>query len=371
MENQSPFQLKNIYTTSLLADYAQLLQKTWKPFAVQDFLAAVFDEGWKNLELKERTRHISEQLRRHLPPDYPRSLEILVETIQKLLTTSGEKMVFEHGFVPDFVERFGLEDPDVSISAMETITRWSSAEFAVRPFLLRYPERMFGQMLVWSEHESAMVRRLSSEGFRPRLPWGMGVPVLKKDPAPILPVLEKLKQDPAETVRRSVANNLNDISKDHPDLVLQIAGRWLGKSAETDWIVRHACRSLLKKGDATALAHFGFEKGLEGIEIRHFSFSKMVNIGGQLDFSFTLKNTSTTPANIRLEYAIDFITSTGKISRKVFKIKELAIMPTAETPISKKQSFKDFTTRKHFAGRHQLAILVNGKVLTEGDFEVR
>src|SRR5690606_9125355 len=101
-------------------------------------------------------------------------------------------------------------------------------------------ERMFAQMLDWSGHESAMVRRLSSEGFRPRLPWGMGVPVLKKDPSPILPVLEKLKNDPAETVRRSVANNLNDISKDHPGLVLQIAGRWLGKLPETDWIVRHA-----------------------------------------------------------------------------------------------------------------------------------
>lgn len=370
MENQPPFQLKNIYNTQVLGDYAELVQKTWKPFPVQDFLKNVFDENWIKLELKERTRHISDQLRRHLPQDYKEATQILTETVRRMLAQSGEKMVFEHGFIPDFVERFGTDEPDVSIPAMETITRWTSAEFAVRPFLLKHPERMFQQMLDWSGHESAMVRRLSSEGFRPRLPWGMGVPVLKKDPSPILPVLEKLKNDPAETVRRSVANNLNDISKDHPGLVLQIAGRWLGKSPETDWIVRHACRSLLKKGDATALAHFGFEKELSGIAIGDFSFSEKVRLGGQLDFSFSVKNTSETPANIRLEYAIDFITSTGKISRKVFKIKELEIISAAEIPISKKQSFKDFTTRKHFAGSHQLAILVNGKVLTEGSFEV-
>src|SRR5690606_12733236 len=192
-------------------------------FPVQDFLKSVFDKNWIKLELKERTRHISDQLRRHLPQNYKEATQILMETVRRMLAQSGEKMVFEHGFIPDFVERFGTDEPDVSIPAMETITRWTSAEFAVRPFLLKHPERMFAQMLDWSGHESAMVRRLSSEGFRPRLPWGMGVPVLKKDPSPILPVLEKLKNDPAETVRRSVANNLNDISKDHPGLVLQIA----------------------------------------------------------------------------------------------------------------------------------------------------
>jgi len=229
---------------------------------------------------------------------------------------------------------------------------------------------MCAQMLVWSKHPSALVRRLSSEGIRPRLPWGMGVPMLKRDPSPILPILENLKNDPAETVRRSVANNLNDIAKDHPELVLYIAGRWLGQSAETDWIVRHACRGLLKKGNAAALTHFGFQKGLDGIEISNFKVTDKVAIGGRLDFSFSVKNTAPAPAQIRLEYGIDYQTLSGKISSKIFKIKELTLKSGQVENITRHQRFQDFTTRKHYAGSHTLRILVNGAARTEQEFTV-
>jgi hypothetical protein len=198
----------------------------------------------------------------------------------------------------------------------------------------------------------------------------MGVPALKRDPSPILPILEKLKNDPAETVRRSVANNLNDIAKDHPDLVLGIAGRWLGQSAETDWIVRHACRGLLKKGNAEALAHFGFRQEVEGIEITGLQFSPRVRVGERLDFSFAVHNNGKASAPVRLEYGIDYQTLSGKISTKVFKIKEMELKAGQSEVIARSQRFEDFTTRKHYPGQHRLRIIVNGKAMAEGEFAV-
>lgn len=193
----------------------------------------------------------------------------------------------------------------------------------------------------------------------------------KKDPSPILPILENLKNDPAETVRRSVANNLNDIAKDHPELVLSMADHWLGQSAETDWIVRHACRGFVEKGQCCGAGAFWFSKRADGIEISSFQVSEQVSIGGRLDFSFEIKSTGPEPARIRLEYGIDYQTLSGKTSVKVFKIKELSLGSGQTDAVIRHQRFQDFTTRKHFAGAHKLRILVNGVEKAVQEFEVR
>ncbi|MDX1910854.1 MAG: DNA alkylation repair protein [Saprospiraceae bacterium] len=352
--------LKNMFSRSLVEPFVAEVMAVWPEFPQRNFLHHVFDENWESLELKQRVRHLSLCLRRHLPAEYPAALEILVDVARRYIARQGEKLTFEYTFLPDFVENHGVEYPDHSIPALETLTRWSSAEFAVRPFLLRYPARMHAQMLEWSQHESPMVRRLSSEGIRPRLPWGMGVPMLKKDPSPILPILENLKNDPAETVRRSVANNLNDIAKDHPQLVLSIAERWLGQTAATDWVVRHACRGLLKKGNAAALAHFGFEQGVAGVEISGVRFSENVSLGGRFECSFEVKNTGTDELRLRLEYGVDYQTLSGKISTKVFNIKTLQLAPQQSESLRRHLSFQDLTTRKHYPGPHRWRILVNG-----------
>ncbi len=370
MDTTPPFQLKNIYTPAFLKNYATLVQQVWSPFPADVFLKKVFDDTWEDLALKERMRHISVCLRATLPGEFRDAAGVLVGTAAQLIAENGEKMVFEYMFLPDFIEQYGVDDPEFSISALETITRCTSAEFGVRPFLLKYPDLMYPQMMQWASHPSFCVRRLASEGFRPRLPWGMGIPVLKKDPSPILPVLHLLKNDPTETVRRSVANNLNDISKDHPDVVLNIAGEWKGTHPDTDWIVRHACRGLLKNGHPVALSLFGFEPTLSTVSVTHLQCSPEVNIGGRLDFSFTLTNEAAADTKVRLEYIIDYITSTGKNSRKIFKIKELFMLPLQSEQISKYQRFQDFTTRKHFAGQHRIGIAVNGQVLQEAFFQV-
>jgi 3-methyladenine DNA glycosylase AlkC len=362
--------LKNIFSHPLLSPFAELVQKVWPDFPTTTFLEKVFDEHYENLELKQRTRHIAHALRACLPTAYRDALKIVCDVTQSYLDQHGEKLTFQWIFLPEFIEAHGIEDPDASISAIETVTRWSSCEFTVRPFLVKYPERMYAQMLAWSDNPSPMVRRLASEGIRPRLPWGMGVPALKRDPAPILPILEKLKNDPAETVRRSVANNLNDIAKEHPQVVLEITGRWLGQNPNTDWILRHACRGLLKKGNAQALAFFGFEKGANAIEVANLQYNPEVTIGDNLDFSFQLSNHAPKAQTLRLEYQIDYQTLSGKISSKVFKIKELELAAETTVQIERYQRFQDFTTRKHYPGAHVLRILVNGLALGEGEFFV-
>jgi 3-methyladenine DNA glycosylase AlkC len=366
-----PFKLKDIYTRELLEGFAQLLSKVWSPFPGKVFVEEVFQPQWEALELKERMRHISDSLQTTLPAEYPMAVQILVNATQALIDHHGEKMVFEYGFLPDFVERFGLDHPDVSIPTLEKMTRWTSAEFAVRPYLKHYPARMYQQMRDWAEHTSWCVRRLATEGFRPRLPWGMGIPVLKREPQLILPVLEQLKNDPSESVRRSVANNLNDISKDHPELVLEIAGKWLGDNEETDWIVRHACRGLLKKGHSSALQLFGFNPEPNNITIASLQHDAEVKIGDRFHFQFTIHNEGKADSLVRLEYAIDYQTLSGKISHKVFKISEFTLAADEEKHFAKNQRFQNFTTRQHYPGEHLISIIVNGQVMGSGRFAVK
>ena len=322
-------------------------------FDTQHFLNLVFDEQWEQKELKQRMRHITESLHRSLNRDYKDAIDILWHVAPQVGSFDG--MIF-----PDFVECYGLHDWETSIPALEHFTQYSSSEFAVRPFIIQNPEVMMQHMRRWAGHENHHVRRLSSEGCRPRLPWAMALPEFKKDPSPIFQVLEQLKEDKSLYVRKSVANNLNDISKDHPERVLQTAAQWLGKHQHTDWIVKQACRTLLKQGLPEAMTLFGFEDP-NTIEIDDLaSDKKSLHIGEELQFSFTLSSKSKKTAKLRLEYAIDYVKKNGKSNRKVFQISENTYEFQKPVAISKKQSFQNFSTRKHYPGTHQLTVLVNG-----------
>ena len=192
----------------------------------------------------------------------------------------------------------------------------------------------------------------------------MGVPALKKDPSLILPILEKLKDDPEEFVRKSVANNLNDISKDHPELVLDICERWQGNSKNTDWIIKQACRTLLKHGNKRAMLLFGFANPGQ-MQIENLQFTDLSpKIGDEISFSFNLNLSTKKKQKVRLEYIVHFVKSNGKTSPKVFQMKEVVIPPGVH-PVQKKHSFANMSTRKHFAGKHTFQIVVNGEVKAE------
>lgn len=235
-----PELLKNMYNRESLYEVAVAIQSVYNSFKVDEFIKSTMDETWNNLELKARCRKISMSLGMYLPEDYKEALSILEKSV------TGFYFAF---FFPDFVEVYGQDDVnwDLSISALERNTEYWSSEFAVRAFIIKDEERMMAQMRKWSKHKSEHVRRLASEGCRPQLPWGQAISKFKKDPTPVLPILEQLKTDTSTYVQKSVANNLNDISKTHPDLVISIAKDWYGKNKSTNWIVKHGCRTLLKK----------------------------------------------------------------------------------------------------------------------------
>jgi len=290
-------------------------------------------------------------------------------SIASVLREKEKEQSYPFVFLPEYIELYGLNHFSLSMKALEDSTKLVSAEFAIRPFIVHYPGETMKYMVAWSKHPDASVRRLSSEGCRPRLPWAMGLPDFKKDPSPILPILENLKADPSEYVRRSVANNLNDIGKDHPEIALQIAKEWKGIGPETDWIIKHGCRTLLKRGHEAALNLSGFDPKAKA-SVKEFTLSGKVAIGERLEFGFTFLSREKKSTRFRLEYAIDFQTKSGKVSRKIFKLTENTFEPFEPIRILRKQSFKDLTTRKHFKGRHRLRILANGSELVGSEFFV-
>lgn len=348
------------------------IAEVYPEFDTKGFTEKIFDEKWDNLSLKERTRHITLTLKDFLPSKYPDALEVLKQVATNWIPKSQKGEDYSNTVFPDFVAVFGLEYPDISIPALAHFTELASSEFGVRPYIVHFPKRMMNTMLEWTKHENHHIRRLASEGCRPRLPWGMALTSFKKDAAPILPILEALKTDPERYVQRSVANNLNDISKDHPELALQIAERWLKEENPiTDWVVKHALRGLLKRGNTMALRLFGFGNP-EKVEISNLQMEETeIPIGDHTYFSFDLQNNSSKAAKIRLEYGIDFMKSNGKQSRKIFQISERTYEAHETATFRRKQDFKNLTTRKHYAGEHHLAILVNGEEKLKVEFELK
>ncbi len=354
--------LKDMYNPALVAKLSAACAGVDPLFNTEAFTRDVFDATWPQRELKQRMRHLTEQLQRHLSGDYAQQLA----SLYKISVGFGG---FTAILFSDFVAVFGTGQPDLSIPALAHFTMLCSSEFAVRPYLIQYPERMLAQHLSWADSDNHHLRRLASEGIRPRLPWGQDVPWIKKDPALVLPVLEKLKNDPSEYVRRSVANNLNDISKINPELVLEVARRWKGSAPETDKLLKHALRGLLKKGNAEALALFGFEEVL--YEVENFGLDKTeVRLGEKLGFEIVLRHTGKKPALYRLEYVIHYRKANGKTSPKVFQISEKMVNTGESLKIRRNHAFADLTTRKHYAGEHHLAIHLNGTAISQASFEL-
>ncbi len=334
--------------------FGKVLKEVYSEFEADKFVAAVCDANWPERELKEKMRHTTLCLHDYLPEDFGKAVEILIAIVPKV--TGFEAIV-----LPDYVEVYGLEHSNISLPALGELTKCGSSEFGIRPFLNKDLKGAMKYMLNWADSDDFKVRRFASEGCRPRLPWASGVPALKKDPSLILPILEKLKDDPEEFVRKSVANNLNDISKDHPKLVLDICERWQGKSKNTDWIIKQACRTLLKQGNKRAMLLFGFANP-ELMKVKNFQLSNTSPaIGEYISFSFDLALDIKQKQKVRIEYIVHFVKANGKTSPKVFQIKEVEMKP-GQHKISKNHTFKNMSTRKHYPGEHKFEVVINGEV---------
>ena len=336
------------------------------PAAQPDVIVSqVFDEAWPDRELKQRIRHVAVVLQKHLPGDYPDALALLLSAALEVEDLGFTAMVFN-----DFVEEYGVEYPDVSLPALEQFTKLVSAEFAIRPFIELYPDRTFGQLTAWAAGDDWRVRRLASEGSRPRLPWGRGLPSLKRDPAPILPILSMLRGDPSEDVRRSVANSLNDVSKDHPDLVVDLLASWQDGSAEIDALTKHALRTLLKKGHPGALAVLGFSSDPAiAVEVAKIEPAS-IPIGGSVELRCEIVATGPAPQRLMIDYAVEVQNVSGTGSRKVFKGKVVELAPGERTDLKRKISLQPMSTRAILPGPHFVEIQVNGLVLDRLEFSV-
>ncbi len=347
-------QLKHMFfTTESIDALAKTIHEFYPEFDMERFKELIFDENWESKELKQRMHHTSICLHQTLPPDFQDTRKIRKKAAPYV---KG----FEAMTLPDYVETYGLDRWDLSLPALGYFTRFSSSEFAIRPFLDKNPAKAMEYMMTWAQDKNPMVRRLASEGCRPRLPWAMALPKFKKDPRPILPILEKLKDDPSETVRRSVANNLNDISRDNPELVLEICEQWQGKSQHTDRIVKHACRTLLKAGNKRAMMLFGYcDPSLISIGDLELDNPKPA-MGEDIHFTFTLTADGPGKSSVRLEYAVYFMKANGKLAKKVFKITENSYAKGSHR-FKRKHGFQDMTTRKHYPGEHRISIIVNGE----------
>ncbi|WP_455672223.1 DNA alkylation repair protein [Phocaeicola sp.] len=369
---------KNIWNELFFDEFTKALKCTIDNFDEHLFLSQIIDDEWENKEFSQRGTHISATMKCFLPADYKDAIAKILELINHVKETPHWTSVkdtqfglsLEYSILAEFVELYGLDDYETSVSAIEEITQFTSCEFTVRPFIIKYPDEMMKQMLAWSKHKHWSVRRLASEGCRPRLPWSMALPNLKKDPAPIIPILENLKNDTSEIVRKSVANNLNDIAKDNPQTVIDLARKWQGESKNTDWVIKHGCRTLLKQGNQEAFELFGLNT-VKNISIQDFQIlTPRVNIGKSLEFSFKLLNDNKEKVRIRLEYGLYYQKANGSLSKKVCKISEKEYAANSITPITRKQSFRVITTRVFHLGAHQVSVIINGNESEKHDFEL-
>ncbi len=329
--------------------------------------------GLNKLELKQRIYHIIDAMHQFLPEDFNQTADLLLNI--KMHWDYGDANDPLRGFaawaVTDYVAAHGLQHPEKSLQLLEYLTSLFSSEFAVRFFILNHYELSYQKLLKWAEHDDEHIRRLASEGCRPRLPWGMRLQQFCDEPKPLIAILEKLKSDNSEYVRRSVANNLNDISKDNPQVVLKLCKQWSkGASKETQWIIKHATRTLVKDGHPEVFALLGYSNKPK-IKIDQLQVDKpKIKLGESIQFNFVLQSTAKTKQKIVIDYAIHHVKASGNTSAKVFKLKTLELTAGESITLIKVQSFKKITTRKYYSGKHKIELLVNGVSRGSVDFEL-
>ncbi len=362
---------KNKYNAEVIAIMGDHLKRVWPEFDTIGF-GNMCRDGLEALELKERIARISEALNEFLPQD---DFDFAVSIMQESLAPYGadwEQGVTGWGTLPfnHYASTYGLKHFDTSMAFFRETTSHFSAEFDIRFFLLHYPKCTLELLHKWVNDPNYHVRRLVSEGTRPRLPWAMKLQPFIDDPSPILPLLETLRDDQEGYVRRSVANNLNDIAKDHPDLVASIAKEWLkGADKNRESLVKHACRTLIKKGHKPTLEALGYGDPEVVLEVLSIKTPK-VEFGGALVFEVTLHSKSGKPQNLIIDYAIHHRKANGSALPKVFKWKNMALKANDVLSAAKKHVIKPITTRTYYNGTHSVEIFVNGVSLGKQDFEL-
>ncbi len=367
---------KEFINESLISALGRIFLRVSPEFPEEAFTAFA-TQSLDKLELKQRVLQVRDALDATLPTNFDQRCTALVASLHPSEDTDRDQIKFSDegasGFavwpLTELVSHCGLAYPEQSLAVLKEMTKRFSAEFAVRPFLAEHEVLTLKMFQAWTADENRHVRRLVSEGSRPRLPWGMRLHKFVQNPAPVMPLLEALKDDPEEYVRRSVANNLNDIAKDHPETVVNTAEEWIRDASKPrEKLLKHACRSLIKNGNSDALGIFGYSavgSAIAKIQIT----TPVVQYGGSLEFSVSL--TGLKPGgNLMIDYVVHFVKANGSTSPKVFKWVDKQAVKSPSLSAVRKHAIKPITTRKYYPGTHALEIKVNGVSLAMEEFEL-
>jgi 3-methyladenine DNA glycosylase AlkC len=370
---------KNLINAGTVRQARRHLERAWPGFDGARFedLAAT---GLDALELKARAQHLCAALEATLPERFEQAADLIEAALAPVRDDAEPDAlpVDDDGLagwvvwpLAEYVARHGQDAPQRSLAALHALTQRFTAEWAIRPFIERHPELVFDTLRRWTRDPSAHVRRLVSEGSRPRLPWGAQLKGLIADPSPTLPLLRALQDDPSDYVRRSVANHLNDIAKDHPALIAQ----WLAEHLKDATparraLLRHASRTLIKQGDRRVLKAWGLGQALKGRATLRLS-ARRVTVGDSLTIELTLRSDSPRPQKLAVDYAVHHMKANGQTTPKVFKGWALELAAHERRVLTKQHSLRPITTRRYHAGPHAVDVRVNGEVLATTRFELR
>jgi 3-methyladenine DNA glycosylase AlkC len=376
MPMKEGFQLRDVFNKNNVTLFAKEVSKNFPDFKENDFINYITPK-LSELSWLDRSKLITEALEKYLPKDFEKAATILINSLGPEIVVDEiiSDMTNYSGFMimPQtlFISRHGLNHYDLSMNALYEMTKRFTAEGDIHAFIIKYPEKTLALLKKWATDKNPHVRRLVSEGTRPRLPLFSRLPEFQKDPSPVLELLEMLKEDPVLYVRRSVANNLNDISKDNPDTVVETLTRWRKiKNKGTQWIISHASRTLLKAAHPGALVLHGFPPP-ENIEVTAISFSKKpITIGDNITLKTSVKNKSDSTQTLLIDYLVHYMKANGKQSAKVFKWAKKTIKPGQEIQLESKHSFRQMSTRKHYPGDHKIQLQINGTVYQSTHFQL-
>jgi 3-methyladenine DNA glycosylase AlkC len=356
---------KNLIGPAQVDWLAAQLAAAWPRFPADEFRKRA-RKGLVALELKARARHLADALEATLPSKLADALRVVTSMVRA--APEGDSG-FRYLAVSEWLERHGPNEVELALRANYELTKRFTSEFCLRTLILSAPERTLRELSVWAGDESEHVRRLVSEGTRPRLPWGRQLPRFIADPSPILPLLERLKDDPSDYVRRSVANNLNDIAKDHPEVVLKLAKQWLeGATPQRKRLVEHGLRTLLKRGDERALKLIGAH-GADSLRVSGSLAPKRVKLGERVTFTAKVRNEGDEALHAVLEARVHFVKVKGT-SVKPFRLARVDLDPGQEVEISRSLELKHRTIRRLFSGVHEVELQVNGARSPLGRFRL-
>lgn len=366
--------LKSFFSPALVRRLAADIARVEPRFRSRAFVKQATD-GLEELELLDRGKHISRALAAHLSPDYPTAIEALLRSLgpehatDELIGVGMAPFFYLPHLV--FVAERGLDHFDLSMRAQYELTKRFSAESSIRPYIAAHPERTFAVLREWARDANPHVRRLVSEGTRLRLPWASRVAWLDANPERVLELLELLKDDPTTVVRRSVANNLNDLGKVHRGLLTRTCAAWLqGASPERRALVEHALRSAVKRGEPDALRLLGYGKR-PSVAVEKVRFEpRQVVIGGHVSMSFVLRSESRTRQDLLVDVAVHFVKASGRAAPKVFKLKRIALPARGQVELRTRISLAVHTTRMPRPGTHAVEVVLNGEARRAGSFQV-